>query len=232
MPNTFLPTHKLLSADEQPRTIRRYYRWHAALYDATRWTFLLGRRFLLTRLTIDDAKRQTLLEVGCGTGHNLRRLAKQHPNLQLLGVDVSPDMLAHASKATARYSRRVLLFEQPCGGKTALQWPKSPDFILFSYALTMFNPGWEAAIEQAWADLPVGGRLAVVDFHDTPSASFRWWMGKNHVRMEGHLLPFLSQRFDTEFQSVRPAWLGGLWRYCIWIGIKSDQAKMPNSLLA
>lgn len=206
----------------QPAAMRGYYRWHAAIYDATRWTFLLGRRQLLRHLPIAEHRPQTLLEVGCGTGHNLRRLAEQHPQWQLIGVDVSPDMLARASQATTAHSRRVLLFEQPYGG-VEFRLPQTPDVVLFSYALTMFNPGWEAAIEQAWADLPFGGRLAVVDFHDTPSGVFRWWMGQNHVRMEAHLLPFLRGKFDTEFQSVRPAWLFGLWRYFLWVGVKTGR---------
>jgi S-adenosylmethionine-diacylgycerolhomoserine-N-methlytransferase len=201
-------------------TLRGYYHWQATIYDATRWTFLLGRNEILRCLPINDATEQNLLEIGCGTGHNLRRLAQRHPKLRLTGVDISPDMLARATKATNAYSRRVLLLERAYGSDIPFQLPEQPDFVLFSYALTMFNPGWEAAIEQAWNDLPVGGRLAVVDFHDTPSSAFRWWMDKNHVRMEGHLLPFLRDKFDTEFQDVRPAWLGGLWRYFLWVGRK------------
>ncbi len=202
--------------------MRRYYQWQAAVYDATRWTFLLGRSEILRHLPISNSAEQSLLEVGCGTGHNLRRLARRHPKLRLTGVDVSPDMLARAAKATQRYSRRVLLFERAYGADATFHLSQPPDFVLFSYALTMFNPGWEEAIERAWADLPVGGRLAVVDFHDTPSGAFRWWMSKNHVRMEGHLLPFLRAKFETEFQAVRPAWLGGLWRYFLWVGRKVE----------
>jgi S-adenosylmethionine-diacylgycerolhomoserine-N-methlytransferase len=203
----------------QQDTMRSYYRWHAAVYDATRWTFLFGRKRILRHLQIAENSPQTLLEVGCGTGHNLRFLAKYHSHLSLLGLDVSPDMLARTSKATAQYSRRVQLFEQAYGTKP-LKISRQPDFVLFSYALTMFNPGWESAIEQAWADLQPGSRIAVVDFHDTPSGTFRWWMAKNHVRMEGHLLPFLQAKFRTELLEIRPAWLG-LWRYVIYIGQKT-----------
>lgn len=203
----------------QTHSMRRYYQWHAAIYDATRWTFLLGREEILRQLPISGTQPQTLVEVGCGTGHNLLRLAQQHPELRLLGIDVSPDMLAQAQKSTAEHATRVQLLEQPYGSGKSLPLSQAPDFILFSYALTMFNPGWEAAIEQAWNDLPVGGRLVVVDFHDTPSKVFRWWMSQNHVRMDGHLLPFLREKFGTEFQSVRHAWLG-MWQYFLWSGVK------------
>ncbi len=204
---------------QQPATIRKYYRWHAAIYDATRWTFLLGRNALLRHLPILDLQQQTLLEVGCGTGRNLQRLAEQHPRLQLIGVDVSSDMLARANRPARKYGERVQLYERPYAA-AALDLLQPPDFVLFSYALTMFNPGWEEAIHSAWEDLPAGGRIAVVDFHTTSSRLFRWWMTKNHVRMEGHLLPRLQAKFKTERLEVRPVCLG-LWEIFLFIGVKS-----------
>ncbi len=204
--------------EKQPASIRQYYRFHATIYDATRWTFLLGRNAMLKKLALPRDFAGTLLEVGCGTGRNLRRLAQTYPALRLVGVDVSTDMLERAAKATDPYSRRVLLFEQPYAPNTFnLQEPV--DVVLISYALTMFNPGWEMAIERALHDLKPGGRIAIVDFHDSPSSSFRWWMGQNHVRMEAHLLPLLQERFATEFLSIRRAYFG-LWRYVLFIGKK------------
>lgn len=204
------------SAPAQARAMQQYYRLHATIYDATRWTFLHGRRQILDLLPKN--KTQTLLEVGCGTGHNFRLLAHQKPDWKLIGVDVSPEMLAKASKATASFSRRVQLFEQPYG-VGAFQLEEPVDIVLFSYALTMFNPGWETAIEQAYQDLKPGGIIAVVDFHDTPHTWFQRWMHVNHVRMDAHLLPFLEKHFIPEVNLVQTAW-GNLWQYCIFIGRK------------
>ncbi len=204
----------------QPAAMRDYYRVHAAIYDATRWSFLFGRKRILRQLTVRNDLPQTLLEIGCGTGFNLRFLAKRYPALRLAGVDVSKDMLSQAGKAVAPFPGRVHLIEQAYGAEQ-VAGVQSPGFILFSYALTMFNPGWEQAIRRACDDLPVGGRIAVVDFHDTPFGAFRWWMGKNHVRMDGHLLPFLQSGFRTEILEIRSAW-PGLWQYFIYVGIKAD----------
>lgn len=127
-------------------------------------------------------------------------------------------MLQRTARSLARYSRRVQLFGQAYGA-TPLQYGRKPNVILFSYALTMFNPGWEAAIEQASQELEPGAYIAVVDFHDTPSRFFRRWMGHNHVRMEGHLLPRLQAHFRTVSLDVHPAW-AGLWRYFLFVGQK------------
>ena len=200
----------------QKQRMRQFYRWHAAIYDITRWAFLFGRSTLLEHLPA--ARHLSVAEIGCGTGFNLRRMAQKHPGWQLTGIDVSSDMLARAKAATAAYSSRVRLQEQAYGaGGPGLSEPA--DLILFSYALTMFNPGWEAAIRQAWHDLKPGGHIAVVDFHDTPSGLFRRWMEHNHVRMDGHLLPLLEREFKPVFQVTQGAW-GGLWRFFMFLGQK------------
>ena len=216
LPSVQMPSDQV---HHQSAAMRGYYRWHAAIYDATRWTFLLGRDALLKHLPIQYAEKQSLLEVGCGTGYNLKRLAEQYPYLQLIGVDVSADMLAKASVPTRKYGQRVQLFERPYP-IDAMVLTQPLDFVLFSYALTMFNPGWQEAIKAASEDLPAGGRIAVVDFYRSPSRLFRWWMGKNHVRMDGHLLPELQGRFRTEFLEVRPV-LFGLWELFLYVGVKA-----------
>jgi len=200
----------------QSAAMRRYYRLHAIIYDATRWSFLWGRNQILKQIPIEKTANATFLEIGCGTGRNLDQLANQFPSAQLIGIDVSRDMLEKAAKTLVQNQHRVQLLETAYPSEL----PTTPQVILCSYALTMFNPGWEAAIEQAWKDLPVGGYIAIVDFHDTP---FKWmerWMGFNHVRMDGHLLPFAATRFSAVHQSVNKAYFGW-WRYFIYVGQKT-----------
>ncbi|MBK8556526.1 MAG: class I SAM-dependent methyltransferase [Lewinellaceae bacterium] len=202
--------------EQQPKAMHAYYRWHAAIYDLTRWAFLFGRNRILKMLQAPPDG--IVLEVGCGTGRNLVRLAQSSEDIQLYGVDVSPHMLQKTTQKTSRFSRRVFLFEYSYAPGT-FKLPVQVDRVLCSYALTMFNPGFEAAIERAWTYLKPGGKIALVDFHDTPSRTFCWWMGKNHVRMEGHIVPVLEQYFVTEQKIVVPAF-GGLWRYVLYTGRK------------
>lgn len=212
------PVMMTSASSRQTETMRQFYRGHAAMYDATRWAFLHGRNEIIQRLDFPVFTETALLEVGCGTGHNLGRLARRFPDMQLVGVDVSPDMLAHAKRATESFSGRVNLIEAPYAPGTFVL-PVQPGVILFSYSLTMFNPGWEAALDRAFGDLEPGGQIAVVDFHDTRSRAFRRWMTYHHVRMDGHLLPVLEQLFQTEYLSIREGGLG-FWEYFLFVGRK------------
>ena len=202
----------------QVNTIRNYYQLHAKLYQATRWSFLFGRKRLIKALDISQFSDQTILEVGCGTGHNLSVLANQYPNLNLIGVDISPDMLKVASKRLKRHSGRVELIEKPY---THGNWnlPVKPDIIIFSYCLTMINPGWKDALKRAYDDLNESGQIAIVDFHDSPHGFFHRWMYKNHVRMDNHLLPVLKKYFKPIQLEVAHAY-DDLWSYFLFIGKK------------
>ncbi len=201
----------------QQETMQRYYRWHARVYDATRWFFLFGRRRLLRRLPQKPVL--CLLEVGCGTGFNLKRIARQHPQWKLIGIDVSRHMLDRAFYAVRRYIQRIFLVQKDYLSELLRQ--KEPlDVVLFSYSLSMFDDRQKEALARAYSDLKIGGYIAVVDFHDTRIGWFRRWMRLNHVRMEGDLLPQLQTLFSAQHCEVRQAY-GGLWRYFLFIGQKS-----------
>ena len=193
--------------------ITQYYRFHARIYDLTRWTFLRGREKLM-QMAARQCHPENILEVGCCTGKNLLHLGRLFHDAQLWGLDLSPHMLARTRHKLRRLRHRLTLVE------AAYDRPVSPghfDLVVFSYALSMFNPGWEAALLTASQDLAPEGTIAVVDFHSSPSQRFKRWMGFNHVRLDSHLLPHLRDLFLSGEWTVRPAW-GGLWSYFLFIG--------------
>lgn len=206
------------ASPRQRSRLERYYRLHARIYDLTRWSFLFGRRSLLDRLPEGSSPRE-VLEIGCGTGAVLAPMARRFADARLEGVDLSGEMLAVAKRRCGPLGDRVRLRREAYG--EGRRGEGRFDLVVASYALSMFNPGWERAIEQAWLDLRPGGRIAVVDFHDSPFPGFRRWMGVNHVRLEGHLLPRLESRFEIEHRRVRRAY-GGVWRYLEFVGRKGD----------
>ena len=196
------------------RAIERYYRRHAGIYDLTRWSFLWGREALVRQVASAFTPAR-ILEVGCGTGKNLVQLGRRFPQARLWGLDLSGDMLTVARKKLQGLAPRLTLiqaaYDQPVGEEPFF------DLVVFSYTLSMFNPGWEGALAAAGQDLAPGGAIAVVDFHDSDSALFKRWMGRNHVRLDGHLLPGLKSRFPSHEATIRPAF-GGLWSYFRFMG--------------
>lgn len=198
--------------------LQRYYNLHAGIYDATRWSFLFGRETAVRMLGTVGVPRR-ILEVGCGTGRNLESICRTFPEAQVTGVDLSATMIQKASQKLMPHMNRVRLLQK------AYEQPLHPegepfDAVLCSYALSMFNPGWEIAIEAAYRDLAPGGLMVVCDFHDTRLDVFKRWMRVNHVRMESQLLPMLREKFKPIVDRT-PSAYGGVWEYLLFAGVKA-----------
>lgn len=210
-----------MASIQSQEELKRYYRIHAQLYDATRWMFLFGRDAILSHqaLNIGIYEDATILEVGCGTGRNLKKLCHMYHNAKLVGVDLSAHMLHRAMHATRKCGYRTLLVAQPYNIERWFKIYSPARLVLCSYSLSMFNPGWEEALERAKMDMDETGQIAVVDFHRSRFAWFTRWMNFNHVRMDGHLYQSLHEQFEPDFAQVYPAF-GGLWEYFVFIGSK------------
>ena len=177
-PDGFASAAPVSPVQESPaQKMDQMYRWTRHVYDLTRRYYLLGRDQLLSRIADRPAGR--VLEIGCGTARNLRRLHHQAPRHSLYGLDVSRAMLATARRALRRMgcARAVTLRlgraeswrpDDPFGG-TAF------DVIFFSYALSMI-PAWPTALRTALTHLRPGGRLYVVDFWD--QAGLPGWVAR------------------------------------------------------
>lgn len=209
-----------MSAPAGGTAIERYYRFHARIYDATRWSFLFGRTAILDEVVRAGGRPKRILEVGCGTGKNLVNLARHFPEAEITGLDLSAAMLERAGAKVASFGSRVKLvqraYDAPIGGAEPF------DLVLFSYALTMFNPGYDIAIAAAAGDLAPGGMVAVVDFYDTAFPPFARWMGVNHVLMEGQLRAPLQANFESRVDRLKLAY-AGVWRYWLFVGVKGSK---------
>ncbi len=203
---------------DQSARMEGYYRLHAKIYDATRWSFLFGRKTIIRQVAA-MTQPATILEIGCGTGKNLLTLARTFPRARLFGLDISASMLRIAAKnlATRQVSMDLLhqAYDRPLYREPGF------DLILFSYSLSMINPDWQRVIQHAQADLKPGGLVAAVDFHNSAVPLFKRWMQVNHVRMDGHLLPALTDTFQPHHVET-PSAYGGLWQYFLYVGQKSN----------
>ena len=144
----------------------RMYRRQRHIYDASRKFYLLGRDEMIAG--VGALAGHHVLEIGCGTGRNLVKLARAYPQANLYGLDVSEAMLETARAATARAGLGSIRLAQ--GDATAFDAPAllgRPQFdrVVVSYALSMIPP-WRAALTRAVDALTPGGSLHIADFGD------------------------------------------------------------------
>ena len=139
----------------------RMYRRQRHIYDLSRKFYLFGRDEAITRLR--PAPGDKVLEIACGTGRNLVKLARTYPQAQLFGLDVSREMLATAAASTARagLASRIALAQADATAldPQALFGCASFERVMISYALSMIPP-WREALAQALDVVAPGGSLA------------------------------------------------------------------------
>jgi len=196
-------------------SLNDYYRWHARIYDLTRWAFLFGRARIIALAASQMDPPARILEIGCGTGRNLAALARRFPLAQITGLDLSSDMLERAQCKVQAFGSRIGLLHRAYDAPVAMA--DKFDLIVLSYSLSMINPGFAEVLRICTSDLSPTGIIAVVDFHASRWSWFQRWMGVNHVRMEGHLLEELNQHFTGQVCQVQRAY-GNLWQYLLFIG--------------
>jgi S-adenosylmethionine-diacylgycerolhomoserine-N-methlytransferase len=180
----------------------RMYRYQRHFYDLTRKYYLIGRDRLLREMPIDGADR--VLEVGCGTGRNLIKLARVYRGARFYGLDASEEMLKTGRSKIARSDisdritlRQALAEDWTHEGTFGLEEPL--DQIFFSYSLSMI-PQWRAAIDNAFANLKPDGNLFILDFgdgQDLPDwfkGGLTKWLDLFGVHHRPELISYLTER--------------------------------------
>lgn len=188
--------------------VQRFYRYHAYIYDSTRWMILHGRRRASEVLSLRPESE--VLEVGCGTGLNLRFVQERLDPARgkLVGLDFSADMLERAQRRVETNGWRNVELVQ--ADASTLRMARRFDGILFAYSITMI-PDWRGALRRAYEHLNPGGRMVVLDFGQFrgwgPLAPLmRGWLRANHVET---LQPYIEtlRELDPKLQVID--WMGG-----------------------
>jgi ubiquinone/menaquinone biosynthesis C-methylase UbiE len=134
----------------------------ARWYRVAEITLLLPQRLRKRAVQRLDLKPgETVLEIGCGTGHNLPLLCEAvSDNGHVIGVDASGGMLVRAQQWVTRSHRQnVRLLREDAAG---LSLPGQVDAVLFSLSYSVL-PDRETVLQRAWEALRPEGRIVIMD---------------------------------------------------------------------
>lgn len=201
------------------------YRWQRHFYDATRKFYLLGRDKLIDELDVPYGG--TVLEIGCGTGRNLIKIAQRWPDCRVYGVDISSEMLKSATANIQRHNmaQRVTV---GLGDATAFDpmelFGRSRfDVLVCSYTLSMI-PEWQVALRWALSLMAPQGHLHIVDFgmQENMPPFFRHmlfaWLELFHVKPREELEVYAATLAKTLGWSFRTDRMYGDYSRIIRIG--------------
>ena len=164
------------------RSIALLYRKRAKLYDfSANVYYLLGfREFAYRKIgvkVLNLKKGDTVVEIGCGTGLNFSLLRKQiGPKGNIIGVDLTPEMLEEADKRIKRHGWQNVTLVQ--SDAAVYRFPNRLDGIISTFALTLV-PEYDMIIQKGAAALLPDARFVIVDFKKPD----KWpmWMIKSFV---------------------------------------------------
>jgi ubiquinone/menaquinone biosynthesis C-methylase UbiE len=146
--------------------LRRYWDKHSRSYDK-QMGFFDRKLFGDTRRWVCRQAVGDVLEVAVGTGLNL----DNYPDgVRITGIDLSPEMLAHARRRVEGSGRDITM---QVGDAQRLPFPDgSFDTVVCTFSLCGI-PDDRAAVGEMWRVLRPGGRLLLADHVVSTSAPVR-----------------------------------------------------------
>ncbi len=145
------------------RRIRESFGHAADTYDAGA---VLQREIadrLLARLEVVRLEPQRILDIGCGTGYDVRELARRYPRASVLGLDIVEIMARRARGKSGWWRRLTGRCAFACGDAERLPFaPTSVDMIVSNLALQWCDP--RTVFAEARRVLRPGGLLMFTTF--------------------------------------------------------------------
>lgn len=155
------------------QSVREVYSKRAARYDLSANLYsLIGVRINAYRKEAIRALNlqpgSTVLDLGCGTGLNFPFLQDAvGPHGKIIGVDLTPAMLAEAEARTQKH--RWSNVELIQADVSRFEMPQGVDGVLSTFALSLM-PAYEEIIRKSAQALTSGGRLVILDLKLTSGA--------------------------------------------------------------
>jgi ubiquinone/menaquinone biosynthesis C-methylase UbiE len=112
---------------------------------------------------VDLPEPANILDLGCGTGRLLNRLASHLATLKGTGLDLSPQMIRHARRSNCHHPRLIFLE----GNAEALPFADGQFDAVFNSFSFLHYPNPERVLAEVGRVLCSGGRFYLVDLCTT-----------------------------------------------------------------
>ena len=179
-----------MSAPDPQLAIARY-RAHAPGYDASAVRTMPLRRRTVAKLELRPG--EAVLDVACGTGLSFPLLREGVGETgRVVGVELSPDMLALARERCVREGWRNVTLIESAMETADLQGPV--DAILFNFTHDVLRS--PAALERILAAARPGTRVAVAGMKLAP-----WWLAPLNAVVRAQARPYM-----TTFEGLARPW--------------------------
>lgn len=176
-----MSSHPPSGVEEMAARMRLLYRRFAPVYDACTLAISLWRWRRWQGRVLASA-RGRVLDVGCGTGVLLERLAARGP---VAGLDLSPDMLARAATRQRKRGSGALLV---CGDAQRLPFRDgSFESVVSTFALNAV-PRLEKALSEMLRVLQAGGSLAFITVGESERGGLATRLAAAVWRREGDII--------------------------------------------
>lgn len=139
--------------------VQEYYNRWASVYDWM-WKRYTTKSLSVLKRWMKAAPGRTLLDVGCGTGAFEQMLAEDYPGLEMVGVDISENMLTIAREKLASHPN--VSFMQATASTLPFDDSRF-DRVVSASALHYFEDP-SAALAEMRRVLTPDGRLIIVDW--------------------------------------------------------------------
>ncbi|TCO59796.1 class I SAM-dependent methyltransferase [Actinocrispum wychmicini] len=162
-----------VSGNGETTRLVNLYRKRAKNYDImSNRLYIIGQRTMhYKHLAIDQLALKpgdTVVDAGCGTGHNLPYLSKAvGPNGKVIGVDFTDSMLNLAEDRVREHELTNVTLQQ--ADLTTFEFPQNVNAIIACFALTLIE-GYETVVKNGYKALASGGRWVALDYR-LPD----WW---------------------------------------------------------
>ena len=211
------------------RRMRASFEHAADTYDAAA---VLQREIadrLLERLDVVRLKPRVILDIGCGTGYDVRELAKRYPRAHILGLDIAETMARRARGKSGLWNRMTGRCVFSCGDAERLPLaPDSVDMIVSNLTLQWCDP--RAVFAEAGRVLRPGGTMILIETlgtgRETPEppgpvlAEFYRWLVAEHG--------FSSTYVRTDCMFASPAEAASLTRFFFGSDLSQGRAVIPE----